>query len=172
LATEPLDPALIASLTAQLPPVQKNKVQALKLIFVDDHYTQLEDLLRETHPDHVMSELVEALSKHIVELELQLENERAATEEAKREAARAKVEAQPALELRAVESPAGHGEASGRAPAPTTATARGENSTAWQMFADLNAGLGLSQCPAAAHGREYQFAPDELDQFGRKIKQT
>jgi hypothetical protein len=58
LATEPIDPALIVSLTAQLPPVRRGKVDTLTVSFVSHFDVKMKQWLQGLKPE--MPELTES----------------------------------------------------------------------------------------------------------------
>jgi hypothetical protein len=153
LATEPIDPALVASLTAQFPPVCKGKIHTLNVHFVDHFDHKLERMLAKLQPDYVTPALVEELSGRITELETELKAAKAAAE-----AAAAELKRVPAVELANVEPRLRHHEL--LPPAPARALPEPvEHADAYATLAALNAGLNSSP-----------YLPvDRFDEFGRRL---
>jgi hypothetical protein len=151
--------AAVASLN--LPAPKPPAPNAMRITFVSDIDMKVQHLLEdfdanlrrllEQQPPPVVgdvndvlrlaeSAVVHELANEATSLDAQLEQAKKAMEEAERELQRTRAEMAPPLELTAVESNAGHREASA-APAPTTLTSKGEHSDAYGMFAALNSHL-------------------------------
>jgi hypothetical protein len=159
LRLEAIADAAVAALA--IPAKPPATPEPLQVIFVDDFYMRLKSLLKETHPDHVTSALVEELSGRITELEGELKQAQLAAESAASELARARAEMVTLTEITKPEPRLSHGDVF--LPRPTRVL---------QAPHAALVALNMPQSglpPGIASGGEYMHGVDQTDQTGRRI---
>jgi hypothetical protein len=158
LATEPIDPGLIASLTAQLPPVVKRyAVHSLNVRFIDHFNDELQHLLK-SRPDLGANEVITKLAGRITELETENKNltEQVVCVQRELEQLRRGV-SEPAAEIAHYRPSVSNGEL--LPPAPTRALPKPKHSDVYAVLAEVN---------RRSSGSPY-CEPDVFDKFGRRL---